>query len=264
MSGTADPDSAGKANDVVDASDASGSIAPKPLVVDREFIRKHGVAASFAWRAAVSLLRPTMSKLYCDMEGADSLYRESERMRTDTEPAADGPDLASALSTHGLLKNLDYIGFSIAQNSSRIALATSLVLQVDALFRQVRDAFQLPEGGKLSGPIPLTQLLRAAGNQIRHARIWRSKSQTEQDRIEDIVALRQAGLDPLRDDLPVHVVRVVGETYFGFEDAIKRAFDEILITVGPPDVDELIASLDGREFNVNVSMKLSVKKVDDS
>lgn len=93
---------------------------------------------------------------------------------------------------------------------------------------------------------------------------WRGLSSGSREKNSSFLALRAAGIaDPLAEDVPIAVLRLVGDPYFKFEDAINAAFEDVIRLLGPTTTpEELIANLDGKIIEANVKVTIKVEKQD--
>jgi len=182
-------------------------------------------------RAFLAVSRPGFARLHADAMAADALYRESEVRRTGKQPAPGWPEFRLS-GGQDLAKNLNYYGFTMAQNALRLSSANGLLLSVDQLLRSLWTGLELTSSDE-AGPsygdsVRLTKLIRATTNGLRHGHVW-SENTTDAQALENMATLRRAGVvDPLQPDVPIIVLRIISPEYFGFEDAVMSACDDLV------------------------------------
>jgi hypothetical protein len=244
--------------------------SPKPAewnsAASVDTIKKPPVSAVAVSRVIFALVRPAFAMQYSQAMSADELYRASEMRRTGKAPKSSGPDLSSIAD--GLIVNLNYFGFTMTQNAARLAAAGGLILTLDQLFKDVRKGFGWAvsvHAGTSYGGVKLTELILATGNHIRHSANWRDAK--DPSSITECLTLKRAAIaDPLSVDVPVEVLRLIGATYFLFEDAVVEALSDLMLVGAGVSEQDRIRSLSddflGKTFNL--SMDVAFRAIDDA
>ena len=201
-------------------------------------------AVNLVWRGFIIAIRPALARLYVDTMSADLLVTESISRTTKD-------------SLTGL--NLSALGMAMvfggAQATARAATAAALIIFVDRLLKDVRPMTDPApfDFGPTFGSVRLTRLVRAAGNHVRHGRDWPAVPDRDDVR-DNMKTLQDAGIaDPQADDVPLQVVKMLGATYFAFEDSLRSTLEDMTNSLAPTGADtDPIAAILGKKIEISV------------
>lgn len=219
--------------------------AAQPRQTIQEAIRKSPNLARGVFRFYFSQVRNVLAFLYNGAIDARSLLGETRKrfqpLETIKVELKDQPGIAGVfewLKKYGV-DALDYWPFALAQEASANIYAAILLFEVDKLIRQLKKTLALPdvETGPMFAGQPFSRIVRAAGNQYRHAAEWADCASLDRD---DATVLKRIGVaDVTSASVPSDVLAIIGgSNYFEFEANVQAAVFELLEKVGHSESGE--------------------------